>query len=85
VAAYAAGERKLSKETLHPRDIFRFIRINLGVRTLQVGLGEHRRRPVTRAGEVDRVQAVLVDQPVEVDVGEGLAGVRAPVPPACAA
>ena len=30
-------------------------------------------------GDVDRVQVVLVDQPVEVDVGERLAGVRAPV------
>ena len=29
--------------------------------------------------EVDRVQVVLLNQPVEMDVGKGLAGIRAPV------
>jgi hypothetical protein len=32
------------------------------------------------AGDIDGVQVVLVDQPLEVDVGEALAGIRAPVP-----
>ena len=30
-------------------------------------------------GNVERVQVVLLNQPVEMDVGEGLAGIRAPV------
>ena len=80
VAANSAGERELLEETLHPFQIFSLVRIDLGVGALEVALGQDRRGPVTRAGNVDRVQVVLVDKPVEVDVGETLAGVGAPVP-----
>ena len=34
---------------------------------------------MARAGDENHIEIVLVDQPVEVDVGEGLAGVGAPV------
>ncbi len=34
---------------------------------------------MTRAGDIDGVQVVLVDQPIEVSVGEALAGIGAPV------
>ena len=71
VAANSAGERELLEETLHPFHIFSLVRIDLGVGPLEVALGQDRRGPVTRAGNVDRVQVVLVDKPVEVDVGVG--------------
>jgi hypothetical protein len=80
VAANSAGERELLEETLHPFHVFSLIRIDLGVGAFEVALGQYRRGPVTRAGNVDRVQVVLVDKPVEVNVGETLAGVGAPVP-----
>lgn len=34
---------------------------------------------LTRTRNEDTIQAVLLDQPVEVDVGEDLAGIRTPV------
>jgi hypothetical protein len=34
---------------------------------------------VTRAGDIDGVQVVFVDQPVKVNVGEALAGIGAPI------
>jgi hypothetical protein len=34
---------------------------------------------VTRAGDIDGVQVVFVDQPVRVNVGEALAGIGAPI------
>ena len=79
VAADAAGERELLEEALQPRQVLTLVRVDLGVRPLEVGLGQDRRRAVPGPGDVDRVQVVLLDQPVEVDVGERLAGVGAPV------
>ena len=79
VAADAAGERELLEEALHPGQVFALVRVDLGIRPFEVGLGQDRRRAVPGPGDEDRVQVVLLDQPVEVDVREGLAGVRAPV------
>ena len=79
VAADAPGEGELLEETLHPCQVFTLVRVDLGVGPFEVRLGQDRRRPMTGAGDIDGVQVVLVDQPVEVNVGEALAGVRAPV------
>ena len=79
VAADAAGEGELLEEALHPRQVFALVRVDLGIGAFEIGLGQDRRRPVPGAADIDRVQVVLLDQPVEVDVGEALAGVRAPM------
>ena len=42
-------------------------------------LGQNGRCTMSGTGDEDGVQIILVDQPVEVGVGETLAGVRAPV------
>src|SRR5208283_5479313 len=54
-------------------------RVDLGVCTLEVALGQNRGCPVPRSGNVERIQIVLLNQPIEMDVSEGLAGIRAPV------
>ena len=79
VAANPAGERKLLEEALHPRQVLALVRVNLGIRSFEIGLGQNSRRTVAGPGDENRIQVVLVDQPVEVDVGKGLAGVRAPM------
>jgi hypothetical protein len=79
VAANAAGERKLLEEALHPCHIFTLVRVNLGICSLEIGLGQDRRRTVTRPGDENGIEIILVDQPVEVDIREGLAGIRTPV------
>src|SRR5215468_3191650 len=79
VAADPAGERELLEETLHSRQIFAHRRVDFRICSFQVGVGQNSRRSVTRSREENRIQVILVDQPVEVDVGEGLAGVRAPM------
>ena len=56
-----------------------FSGIDLGICSLEVALGQDRGCAVPGPGNVDRVQVVLLDQPIEMDVGERLAGVRAPV------
>ena len=85
VAADAAGEGELLEEALQPRQVLTLVRVDLGVGPLEVGLGQDRRRPVAGAGDVDRVQVVLLDQPVEVDVGERSGRRRSPSGPAGAA
>ena len=53
--------------------------INLAIRPLQVGVGHQRRPPVPGAGDVEHVQVVELDDPVQVDVEEILAGRGSPV------
>ena len=79
VAADAAGEGELLEEALHSRQVFALVRIDLGIRSFEICLGQDGRRPVPGAADIDRVEVVLFDQPVEMDVGKGLAGVGAPM------
>ena len=79
VAADASGEGELLKEALQPRRVFTLVGVHLGVSALEVSLRQDRGCPVTWPGDIDRVQIVFVDQPVEVNVSEALSGVRAPV------
>ena len=75
----AARERELLKEALHSRHVFTLVGVDLGVCPLKVGLRQDSRSSMSGAGDEDRVQVVLVDHPVEVGVGEALAGVRSSV------
>src|SRR6516162_8639889 len=75
VAADAAGKGKLLKEVLQPRDVFALFRIDFGVCSFEICLRQYGRRSVAGATDEDRIQVVLLDQAVEVDVGEGLTGV----------
>ena len=79
VAADAARKGELLEEALHPRQIFALVGVNLGIGALEICLGQDGRRPVPGAADIDRVQVVLFDQPIEVNIGEALPGVGAPV------
>jgi len=79
VARNAAGERELGEEALHPLLVLRHVGIDLAVGALQIGVGDQRRAAMARAGDVDHVEVVLLDQPVEMNVDEVEAGRRAPV------
>src|SRR5262245_42811209 len=79
MAADAAREGELFEEATQPRLVLALIRVDLRVRPLEIRLREYGRCSVPRSREEDGVQVILVDQPVEVDVGEALAGVRTPV------
>ena len=53
--------------------------IDLAVGALEVGVAHDRRAAVPGAGDVDHVEVVLLDDPVQVRVDEVLPGRRAPV------
>src|SRR5262249_25103135 len=79
MAANPTGEGKLLEEAQHSSQAFALVRVNLGIRSFEIGLGENSRRAVTRPGDENCIEVILVDQPVEVDVSKGLAGIRAPM------
>jgi hypothetical protein len=79
MAADAAGEGKLLEEALHPRQVFALFRIDFGVCAFEIGLRKYGRRSVAGAADKDRIQVVLFNQPIEVDVSERLPGIRTPV------
>ena len=49
VAADAAGERELLEEALQSRQVFTLVRVDLGIRPFEVGLGQDRRAHRARA------------------------------------
>ena len=79
VAGDAAGERELREEPLHARLVLADVGINLAVGSLQVGVGHQRRPAVPGAGDVEHVQVVFLDDPVQMDVEEVLARRGSPV------
>src|SRR6516164_4838325 len=79
VATDSPGERELFKEPLHPGQVLALVRVDFGIRSLEIRLGKHSWRTVTRPGDENRVQVIFVNQPIKMDPGEGLTGVRAPM------
>ena len=54
--------------------------IDLAVRPFEVDVADHRRCAVAGAGDVDHVEVMLLDDPVQMRVNEVLSGGRPPVP-----
>ena len=79
VAADAAGKRELFEELAQPVHVLRLVRIDLGVASLEIRIGQRRGSAVSGAGDVDRVQIVFPDETIEVDPHETLTGVGAPM------
>ena len=70
VAGNAAGKRELGEEALHALLVLGDVRIDLAVSPLEVGVGDQAGPAVPGPGDVDHVQVVLGDQPVQVGVDE---------------
>ena len=79
VAGDAAGEGELFEETAHPVQVLADVGIDFAVDPFHVGLGHHGVAAVAGAGEVDHVQVIFDDGPVEVGIDEVLTGYSAPM------
>src|SRR6516164_7470124 len=80
VAGNSAGERELPEQ---PADAFLVgtdLRVDLGIRTLQVCVRYEPGSAVTWTGDEDRVEIALTDRPVHVDVEEVQPRGGSPVP-----
>ena len=80
VAGDAVGPGKLPEQPLHAVAVTLDVGIALGVGAFEVALRDRAGAAVPRPHDVDHVQVVLDDQPVQVDVDEVQTGGRAPVP-----
>src|ERR1700733_13496867 len=79
MAGNPARKRELREELFEPRLILRDVRIKLAVSPLEVRVADKGRPSVSRAGNIDHVEIVLIDEAVEVDVDEVLPGCCPPV------
>ena len=79
VAGNAAGERELEEELAQPGLVLADFGIHFAVGAFQIGVAHHGRAAMAGAGNVDHVQIVFLDDPVQMDVDEVLAGGGAPV------
>ena len=74
VARDPAREGELTEEPPQPVDVPRYVRVELAVGALEIGVRDERRAAVARAGDVDRAQVARADLPVQVRVEKVEAG-----------
>ena len=79
MARNAARKRKLQEQLSQPGLILTDIRVDLAVGAFEIGIAHDGRPAVPRAGDVDHVEVVFLDDPVQMHVDEVLAGGRSPV------
>ena len=80
MTAKLAWKRKSAEELEHTGFVLALLRIDLRIGPFEVAVRDHCRRAMARTGDVDHVQVVLPNDTIQVDPGECLAGVGAPVP-----
>src|SRR5262245_17827984 len=68
VAWNPAWKGELLEQALHPFFIRRNVWINLAVGSLKVRIGHNAGPAVTRTSDVDHIEVMLVDEPVQMDV-----------------
>ena len=64
------GEGELGEEPLHALFVGCNIRIHLAIGSLEIRIRDQPRASVPWACDVDHVQVMLLDQPVQVDIDE---------------
>jgi len=79
VAGNAAGKRKLLEELLQPRLILADVGIDLAVCAFEIGIAHDGRAAASGTGDVNHVEVVFLDNPVQMHVDEVLPRGRAPV------
>ncbi len=79
MAGDAAGEGKLLEQPAHALLVLAHIGIDLAVGAVQPVLGHHGVAAVAGPGEIDHVQVILTDQPVQMGIDKVLAGDGTPM------
>ena len=70
VAWNAAGERELGEEALHALFVAGDVGIHLAVGAFEISVCDQTRPAMAWAGDIDHVQVVLFDHPIQMDVNE---------------
>ena len=79
VAGNAAGKRELLEQLFQPGFVLGDVRINFAPGAFEIDVAHNRRAAMTGAGDVEHVQVILLDDPVQMHIDEVLPRRRAPV------
>jgi hypothetical protein len=79
VASDTPGERKLSEESFHSLPVLALIRIDLGIASVQIDWCEDTGGAMPGTGNIDHVQVVFSNHPIEMRPDEGLAWAGSPM------
>ena len=80
VTAKAPRKRECPEEVPHAFLILAHLWVDFRIGSLQISIRDHRWRSVARTGNVNHVESMFSDRPVQVNPGERLSGIRTPVP-----
>ena len=79
MAGNPAGERELREQLFHPGLVLGDVRIDFAPGAFEVNIAHNRRTAVTGTGDIEHIQVILLDDPVQMHIDEILARRRAPV------
>ena len=79
MARNAARKRELFEQPLHPGFVLADVGIDLAVAALEIGVGDQGRSAVAGTGDVEHVEIIILDDPVQMDIDEVLPRRRTPV------
>src|SRR4029077_12194135 len=79
MARDASGKAELLEQAPDPVLVLRDVRVNLGIGALQIRMCHERRTAVTRADDIDHVEVMTLDDPIEVNIEKIESGSRAPM------
>ena len=79
MAGNSSWKRKLNEELAQPGLIGADVWIDLAVSALEISVGHDSRAAVPRAGDINHVEVVFLDDPVQMHVNEVLPGGRTPM------
>ena len=75
MARNPARKRKLFEQPLHSGFVLADVGIDFAVAALEIGVGDQSRPAMAWTGDVDHVEIIEADRPIEMDVDEILPGV----------
>jgi hypothetical protein len=64
------GKRELGEELPETGFVLADVRIDLAVGALKVGMAHERRAAVTGTSDIEHIQVILLDDPVQVNINE---------------
>src|SRR5207244_12348669 len=80
MTAEAPRKRECPEEVPHTFLVLAHLWIDFRIGSLQIGIRDHRWRPVARTGNVNHVESMFSDRQVQVNRGERLSAIRTTLP-----
>ena len=79
MAGNAAGKRELFEQFSHPFSILTDVGVELAIGAFKIGVGHQAGAAVTRPGEIDHLQLITLDHPVQMHIDKIQTRCRSPM------